>query len=271
MSKNTKKTNISGAANTTAGRDEKGAFRSRLNPKPTSPGKDKGKAPIPAHAKRDEAGRAIIKSFEAASFRVRLDDESLPVTIPLDRLRLYSEQLGQALQNFEAVEAEKQAFNEQIKGRLSEIQAKISNLKGPVATGREFAPVKVKVFYLNSGEKVFVRLDTRDIIRTEAIQEHERQLSIFGDKAKNPPEKPKTEAEKKAARSAAAKAREDKKRAAKAQAPAPAPAKEPTKAPVPPQAPAQEEKEVIRDGNGNILRKWADEDGATLSPEGGAK
>jgi hypothetical protein len=230
-------------------------------------------AAIKANEKRDGEGRSDLKALEANSFRVRLEDESLSVTIPADRWAIYSANLAETLQEIDRVEDEKALFMEQIKARLSELDAKQRNLTPRVASRREFDIVKIKVFYLNSGKKVFVRLDTREIFRTMEITEAEYQMELFKNEAKKTAEKPKDKvgevgvALQKAQEKAKIKAAKAGKGVEKAGS------KDGTASGMPEGATvAQDAPKATNKESAETLKKWIAEDGATIpETKGGAK
>lgn len=90
-----------------------------------------------------------------------------------------------AFQDMEAIEAQLDAYKKEMKAKIDQQVAIITKCNLLITNGYENREVKCKWKYnFKTGKKVLTRLDTKEEIRHEEIQPHERQTTLLPEKDK---------------------------------------------------------------------------------------
>lgn len=105
--------------------------------------------------------------------------KQLTCKLPNDEYMEKARKLANLEQDKEALELEKKESNADFNARTKKIEADIGVLTRVVSSGEEHREVDcLWKFNWPVGEKVLVRLDTGEVVRTESIRESERQQRL---------------------------------------------------------------------------------------------
>lgn len=109
---------------------------------------------------------------------ITVTTQKLPVVLSPDGIMDAARELASVIQA-DAVELEDQkTMKEQMKARLSELQARQSRLASVVASGKEYRDVEVEVRFVDAEHVEEVRKDTGEVIVNRPPRDHERQLFL---------------------------------------------------------------------------------------------
>lgn len=113
-----------------------------------------------------------------------LKTHTLLLATPLtqDEVLALARELANTVQAVGAEEALQKNLKDQMKAKLSELQARQTRLSIVVATGKEYRNVEVEVCLLDTGQVQEVRLDTGEIVTTRTPYDSERQLMLTHEK-----------------------------------------------------------------------------------------
>ena len=109
---------------------------------------------------------------------IKLHTQMLPTTLTHEELLTLSRELANTVQATGAEVELQKNIKDQMKAKLSELQAKLTRLSIMVATGTAYRNVEVEVSLLDTGQVQETRLDTGEIIGTRSPYDSERQLML---------------------------------------------------------------------------------------------
>lgn len=102
----------------------------------------------------------------------------LSVRLTREEVEAHAKELAVGWKNLGYEQELQKVARDQMKARLSEMQANLSHLSLLVSSGTDYRTVEVETRLLDDGQVQEVRLDTGEIIKTRAPYESERQLSL---------------------------------------------------------------------------------------------
>ena len=109
---------------------------------------------------------------------IKLQSHLLPVTLTQDKTLTLSRELANTVQAVGAEVEEQKNVKDQMKAKLSELQARLTRISIVVATGKEYRQVEVEYQITNQGLVQEVRMDTGEILITRPPHDSERQLVL---------------------------------------------------------------------------------------------
>jgi hypothetical protein len=100
----------------------------------------------------------------------------LPCQLTEDEIRLYGMRIAEELPKEDLLDNELKEFKDQVNARKSKIRAEIMDLTNRVNMKKEYREVECNIKYnFERGEKVWIRLDTGEIVKKEGIPAAEMQ------------------------------------------------------------------------------------------------
>ena len=102
----------------------------------------------------------------------------LPVRLTREEIAGYAKELADAWNNMGYEQKLQKTAKDQMKARISEIQAELNHLSLVVSSGTDYRNVEVEATLLDNGQVQEVRLDTGEIIKTRVPYESERQMNL---------------------------------------------------------------------------------------------
>ena len=109
---------------------------------------------------------------------IKVHTQMLPSILTKEETLALALELANTVQAMGAEAELQKNLKDQMKAKLSELQAKQTRLSIVVATGKEYRNVEVELRLTESGQVQEVRLDTGEIIITRPPYDSERQLLL---------------------------------------------------------------------------------------------
>lgn len=104
--------------------------------------------------------------------------QKLPTALSQDELLVYAMELANTVQAMGAEVEEQKNLKDQMKAKLSELQARQTRISIVVATGKEYRDVEIQLRMEDHGLIQEVRTDTGEVIQTRPPTDQERQLAL---------------------------------------------------------------------------------------------
>ena len=102
----------------------------------------------------------------------------LPVHLTREEVEAHGKELANFWKKLGYEHELQKHARDQMKARVSELQAQLTHLSLMVSTGVDYRNVQVEATLLDNGQVQEVRLDTGEIINTRPPYESERQMSL---------------------------------------------------------------------------------------------
>ena len=112
---------------------------------------------------------------------LKVHTQMLATVLTQEELLAQAMELANTVQAMGAEMELQKNLKDQMKAKLSELQAKQTRLSIVIATGKEYRNVEVELHLVEGGLVQEVRLDTGDIILTRPPHDSERQLVLTAD------------------------------------------------------------------------------------------
>ncbi len=115
----------------------------------------------------------------AAKNKTQVETQHLECILTDTEKLIYSKELSEKISNKSRTEDNLKSFSSQAKAEIAGFDARINLLAEKLNTGKEYRPIQVEVMWnYTKGEKTWVRLDTKQIIKTDIIPTDELQQEL---------------------------------------------------------------------------------------------
>ena len=116
---------------------------------------------------------------------LKVTTQLLPVLMTREEVEVHAKELANLWKKLGYEQELQKNARDQMKARISELQAEMTHRSLMVSSGTDYRNVQVETRVLDNGQVQEVRMDTGEIISTRPPYESERQLSL-GPKEKTP-------------------------------------------------------------------------------------